>query len=420
MRDQADLRAPERAELETLERALKAWPLIDRAKVEASADGLRIHATPNAAALRRADTGRLRDLLRVTAHEAARDTGLQRALNSVEVVYWPPDNLSCDSQTAPGNGGDISSDVMHWLKLRFADRVVSSDSVLDLDLGLDSIDRMELYLEIERRFDLYLPEEICGEVMTVGDLLHFVSALQPHPGLPERGFTAPDSLMTPLHRKWLRPRRPLEFAAAWILYALNRLVIRSYFRLKVTGREHLPAKGPYLIAVNHVSDLDHFIVAAALDWQLLKWVRWAGDKGRLFCSAPRRFASRWGGVLPADDHLAGGTLAACLLALRRGAVMVWFPEGWRSPDGRLQPLARGIGLLAYHTGVPIVPAVLTGTFEAMPRSRRFPRPRRLGLEFGRALEIVPNSLPENANESYAAIVEKLRGEMERLLSRGHG
>jgi len=407
--------SPDQSGVEDLEEFLKAHALIERAKVKPTGAGLVIYATPNLSELRRARTGRLRDLLRVTVHEAARATGLEAAHGQVEVIYWPSDNRSHESQLVPECRNSVSSDVMEWLKKRFPGCDVSIGSVLDLDLGLDSIDRTILYLEIEEKFGLYIPEELCDEIMTIGDLIRSVSVIQPERVSTKRGFNAPETLLTPFHRKWLKPRRTIEFWWARIIYAVNRAIVCSYFRMEIKGRQYLPESGPALIAVNHVSDLDHFVVAAAMDWKRLKQVHWAGDKYRLFCSALRRLASRAGGVLPADDYAAGGTLASCLLALRRGAILVMFPEGWRSPDGNLQPFARGIGLLAYHANLPIIPAVVTGTFEAMPRSARFPRPRKLTLEIRPAIEFDRNSLAADASEGYSFIARRLQCEMNTLL-----
>ena len=115
----------------------------------------------------------------------------------------------------------------------------------------------------------------------------------------------------------------------------------------------------------------------------LERMRWAGWS-RLIVTGPlRRAFARIAGILPVDDRRAtAASIAFGSAALRRGHTLVWFPEGLRSPDGQLQPFRAGIGaLLGHRSGVPVVPVVLRGTFEAWPRSRRLPRFRRLSVEF---------------------------------------
>jgi long-chain acyl-CoA synthetase len=71
--------------------------------------------------------------------------------------------------------------------------------------------------------------------------------------------------------------------------------------------------------------------------------------------------------------------------LERGEGLVWFPEAWRSPDGELQRFLPGIGRILEDRALPVVPARLFGTFEAMPRTQRWPRLVRLRLRFGEPL-----------------------------------
>jgi long-chain acyl-CoA synthetase len=81
------------------------------------------------------------------------------------------------------------------------------------------------------------------------------------------------------------------------------------------------------------------------------------------------------------EHPAAG-LEAAARVLEAGNVQVWFPEGWRSPDGSLQRFLPGIGQLLLRSGVPVVPAYIAGAFDALPRSRRIPKFHRITVTFG--------------------------------------
>jgi long-chain acyl-CoA synthetase len=161
----------------------------------------------------------------------------------------------------------------------------------------------------------------------------------------------------------------------------------TVFRLKVEGIEDLPQHGPFLLCPNHSSYLDPLALAAALPWSILRQVYWAGSSNILFRSAWRRAFSRGARVLAVDPVLSIRTgLSQSAEVLRSGHVLVWFPEGWRSKDGQLQPFLPGIGALLLNSPVPVVPVYISGTFEAWPRQRRFPRPYPISVRFGCALD----------------------------------
>jgi long-chain acyl-CoA synthetase len=158
--------------------------------------------------------------------------------------------------------------------------------------------------------------------------------------------------------------------------------MRGLFRLRVSGIDRLPAAGPFVIAPNHVSYLDSLVVAAALNWSRLRHVYWAGDAQRLFPHPLLRVFCRAVHLFPVDAMHPSAALESANRVLTAGDILVWFPEGWRSPDGRLQHFLPGIGQLLLRSQAPAVPALIVGSFEALPRSRRVPRLRPVRVTFG--------------------------------------
>jgi long-chain acyl-CoA synthetase len=169
--------------------------------------------------------------------------------------------------------------------------------------------------------------------------------------------------------RWLKPAGPLLRFAATLLRLCNALLMHALFRLKVEGREHVPSCGPFLIVPNHESDLDPLLVGAALRGLDLYW---GGDAARLFRRRWLHPLMRALNMFPADDKRAGETLAIAAVVLRCGGGLVWFPESWRSPDGKLQRFLPGVGRLLTEVRVPAVPTFIEGAFEAMPRTRKLP------------------------------------------------
>jgi len=262
------------------------------------------------------------------------------------------------------------------LRARFPDRLVSPAQSPQLDLGIDSLGWVEISLEAESRLGLGLTEADWAEVRTVRDMLALAVA-RAAAAEPAKAAAAPDPV-------WLAPQALPHRLAGRSLAVLNQVACAAMFRLRSEGRVHIPA-GPVIVAANHLSDLDPLIIAAALPGEALARIRWAGEASRLFRSRTGRFLARAARVFPVEERAPATTLAYAKEALARGECLVWFPEAWRSPDGRLQRFLPGIGELVRATGAPVVPARIIGTFEAMPRTARWPRPRPVRLLFGPAL-----------------------------------
>ncbi len=118
--------------------------------------------------------------------------------------------------------------------------------------------------------------------------------------------------------------------------------------------------------------------------------------------------------------MAGSTLASGCLALRQGGVLVWFPEGWRSPDGELLPFARGVGAVLEHSGASVVPGYIQGTFEAFSRYHAWPKPRPLRVILGAPLDPAELAARGAGDEPYARIVDALSAEIQALAERAAG
>jgi len=152
-----------------------------------------------------------------------------------------------------------------------------------------------------------------------------------------------------------------------------------YFRLQRIGREHLPASGPLLLAANHRSFLDPFVIGC-----LVRRPVYYMAKRELFEKRWQAWVLNALGAFPIDRGAGDGeAMRTARAILERGDCVVVFPEGTRIRKGPLQPPHRGIGRLAVETGAPVAPVAVHGT-EEVRRGWRI-RPRKVRLRVGRPM-----------------------------------
>jgi long-chain acyl-CoA synthetase len=284
---------------------------------------------------------------------------------------------------------------------RFPGKRLTTEASLQLDFGIDSVDWINLTLELQPALGVRLTDQAMSKVITVRDLMAAVMAAQTSPaGAPVEEIGAGD-------RRWLEPRGVAAAVVARCLHGLLRVVFRLVFRLRAEGVAGLPEAGPLIIAPNHVSFLDPFVLIAALPWRVLRDTYWAAWTGHMFSGPLQRFLAGIAQAIPVDpDRGPAAGLALATELLDRKKVLVWFPEGQRSPGGDLLPFTTGIGILIARTGAPVLPVHISGTYEALPRGRSWPRLSRVQVRLGRP--ITHGSLQAEGRGDEAGISEALR------------
>ncbi|MFD8804229.1 lysophospholipid acyltransferase family protein [Streptomyces sp. NPDC059597] len=226
-------------------------------------------------------------------------------------------------------------------------------------------------------------------------------------------------------------------------YVLLGPLLRVVFRPRIEGLENVPADGAAIVAGNHLSFSDHFLMPAILKRRITflakaEYFTGPGIKGRLTA-----FFFRSAGQIPVDRSGKEAGQAAIregLKVLGRGELLGIYPEGTRSHDGRLYKGKVGVAVMALRAGVPVVPCAMIGTFEAQPPGRKLPRPRPVAIRFGKPMdfsrfagmegeravlravtdeimyEILALSGQEYVDE-YAAVVKESQGERQRRFPR---
>ncbi len=309
-----------------------------------------------------------------------------------------PEEMSGEDRALLEN--EAAAEVWDLLSRRYTDVRLTPDSSPQLDLGVDSMEWVNLTMEIGESANVELDEESIDGIETVRDLLREVAEAAGSGETPSGAspLKQPEEVLDEDQKRWLEPLGSVMSVMSRLLFLLNRALMRGLFGLRVEGLENLPEKGSFVIAPNHVSLLDSFVVAAALDYRVLSRTYWAGWKGWAFGNPVTRLVSRLARVVPIDPQRAGvSSLAFGAAVLARGKSLIWFPEGERSPSGELQQFRPGIGMLLEHFQTPVVPVSIHGTYKAMPRGKATVRPTKVTVIFGEPLDV--RGLLERAGEN---------------------
>jgi long-chain acyl-CoA synthetase len=305
-------------------------------------------------------------------------------------------------------GHPVARELLTLLGKRHPDRPVSLDAHPLIDLGIDSLEWVSLSLAIKERLGIVLDETDLANAATVRDLVKSAVARS----ASTEATTAPEAER--LARDWLAPLGPGPSMLGRVIFGLNWLVMRAFFRVRAEGLGHIPADGPWVLVANHGSDLDALLLAAAIGYRNLQRLYWSGDATRLFARPWLFPLIRAVRIFPVDDRAPSRALALAESVLRRGDRLAWFPEGWRSPDGTLQRFFPGIGELLHRMPVAIVPAYIAGSYEALPRHRRLPRPHRVTIHIGRP--VPPAELGNAGARSPQEIADRLRQAVAELIA----
>ena len=165
------------------------------------------------------------------------------------------------------------------------------------------------------------------------------------------------------------------------LWILCRTLGVSVFGVRTRFAEPLPEQGGLIVLSSHQSHLDPLLLGLACDRRLSSLAR-----SSLYTFKPFGFVITALDAVPIDREASAVTaMRTVIKRLEDGAAVIIFPEGTRTPDGRLGELKSGFALIAKRAQVPIVPVAIVGAWECWPKTRRFPRPGRIRLEFGRLI-----------------------------------
>lgn len=203
------------------------------------------------------------------------------------------------------------------------------------------------------------------------------------------------------------------YLVGWTFY---RTLFRFYFRWRVFHSERVPLTGSVILASNHASFLDPPLVGSGIHRGINYLARKSLFKFPLF-----GWVLRTVNAVPVDREGGGAAgLKSVLDRLNADGAIILFPEGTRSPDGKLQPARSGIGLTVIKSNALVVPVRVFGTYEAYGRNRRFPRPHRVAVKYGKPLDFAAyraeaeTCSKDRLKEIYQQIADEIMAAINRL------
>ncbi len=279
---------------------------------------------------------------------------------------------------------------------------------LELDLGLDSMERVELLVSLDQQMGSNVPDSVSSEIYTVRDL---VDAVVAHTGAEGQRASAGWSEVINEDpgeevRDVVDHKRPVIAPLAYLLLRLFQIMLHDLFQLKFEGVEKLPTDRPFILSPNHQSFLDAPVVVACLPWPVMRDTFYVGTS-EIFGSRLMRRLGEMVRLIPVDpDANLVPAMRAGAYGLRQKRVLVLFPEGERSIDGPPKLFKKGAAILAIHNQCPVVPVAIEGFHEAWPRGEGFKGFSKLQVRF---LEpVYPPPLGPNPEQQYAQMTAEIR------------
>jgi long-chain acyl-CoA synthetase len=293
---------------------------------------------------------------------------------------------------------------------------------LELDLGFDSMRRVELLVAVEQELGGDVPESQLSGIYTVRELVDAVLASAASGTTAGEGARATRSFAgwsavlredpADLAVLAITKPRPVLDRLIFLVTRIVKLVWRIRAPIEVEGVENVPPDGAYLLCSNHQSFIDPAILLAGLPWRILVRL-FAVGTSEIFASGFMRWVARIMRVVVVDpDANLIPAMRAGAFGLRHGMGLILYPEGERSIDGTPKTFKKGAAILSIHLQIPIVPVAINGAYDAWPRGKSFQKFAPIRIKIG--VPMLPPAESEASEEVYANLTAELKARVVEM------
>jgi long-chain acyl-CoA synthetase len=325
---------------------------------------------------------------------------------------------------------DVAQKVINYVSGQLR-KPVYLDSHLEIDLGIDSLTRVELGLGLEEILKIKIPDEVLYSSSTVKEIITNITELT------DKGKPLTEKAAD-LQRNWSQilsqiPQQEIlakiRIEPRWIDRLLTGIfksiflfLLRIFWFLRIKGRDNLPAQGPYIICSNHASYLDGFVIFSSVKLNQALHLFFLGYSA-IFEHPLINWATKVARLISIDPNLhLTQALQAASYILKQKRIVCIFPEGRRSVDQNLGEFKKGIGILLKELNVAVIPVYIQGSHYSWPRTSRLPRLfRPLKIIFGQPLskkELLSKTEAVAMWDDYGVIAQRLKEEVVKLACPG--
>ena len=251
---------------------------------------------------------------------------------------------------------------------------VYPDDHIEIDLGLDSLDKVSLQVFIENTFGVNINAEKIADYGTVKRLSEFVDKMKTKINIDKINWSD-------IIKEKVNIKLPKSDITVWLIVGFSKIFFKLYFRFKIKGTENLPDI-PCIIAPNHQSYFDGMFVAVGLNSKMQKNSFFYTKAKHVKYAWLRRFANRNNIIIVDVNQDLKQSIQSLAEALKKGKNIVIFPEGTRSKTGKLGDFKKTFAILSVELNVPVVPVAISGAYDVLPKGKHFPKAfKKVSVEY---------------------------------------
>lgn len=403
--------------VEIEEQLAKVHPIIKEVGVFQDGDRIRAIIVPDMKALDGDDPIRLREFIRENVLQPYNQSVVPYKMVlsfSVSMEELPKTrigkiqrfklkDLVVEPETRNSNVADSKLEEYQLLKTYLENEKkikVYPSSHLEMDLGLDSLDKVSLQVFIESTF---------GVQMDITEIVRFENILKLSEYLHEHKLRSKAEKIN--WSEILRQKIHLKLPSTWItgnlFFRFSRFFFQIYFKFRPKGEKNIP-NTPCIIVANHQSFFDGLFLASMLKFKLMRKTYFYAKEKHVRNPFIKFLANRNNIIIMDLNHNLKESIQKMAEVLRKKKNLIIFPEGTRTHDGKMGDFKKTFAILSRELNVPVVPVTINGAFEALPRGSFFPIPfKKIKIEFHKPI------FPED--HSYDSLSDLVRDRIEKDL-----